>query len=124
MPHCFKILAKIIDFVKKHFWLSSFVFLTVVFSFTSGIILGANILSRPPIIIEKELILDLEQGLAQIEARKEAQKEFPFVASSRGKYYYPVECSLANSLKEENKIYFKSREEAEANGYTYNTRCN
>ena len=124
MPHCFKILAKIIDFVKKHFWLSSFVFLTVVFSFTSGIILGANILSRPPIIIEKELILDLEQGLAQIEAKKEAQKEFPFVASSRGKYYYPVECSLANSLKEENKIYFKSQEEAEANGYTYNTRCN
>ena len=124
MPHCLKILAKIIDFVKKHFWLSSFVFLTVVFSFTSGIILGANVLSRPPIIIEKELILDLEQGLAQIEAKKEAQKEFPFVASSRGKYYYPVECSLANSLKEENKIYFKSQEEAEANGYTYNTRCN
>jgi len=50
-------------------------------------------------------------------------KEFPFVASSRGKYYYPVDCNLANTLKEENKIYFKTQQEAEDRGYIYNTRC-
>jgi len=123
MPHRLKILTKIIYFVKKHFWLSSLAFLIIIFSFSSGIIIGANILGRPPMIIEKDLILDLEKALMEIEVKNESLKEFPYVASSRGKYYYPVDCSLANTLKEENKIYFKSQEEAESRGYVYNTRC-
>ena len=123
MPHRFKILTKIIVFVKKYIWLSSFVFLITTLSFSLGIIIGANILSRPPMIIEKELVLDLETELAEIETKNESPKEFPYVASSRGKYYYPVDCSLANTLKEENKIYFKTSQEAESRGYIYNTRC-
>ncbi|MDD5760607.1 MAG: hypothetical protein PHF45_00900 [Candidatus Pacebacteria bacterium] len=123
MPHRFEILTKIIIFVKKYFWLVSCAFLIIILSFSLGIIIGANILSRPPMIIEKELVLDLETGLAEVKTKSESLEEFPYVASSRGKYYYPVDCSLANTLKEENKIYFKSKEEAEANGYVYNTRC-
>jgi len=123
MPHCLKILTKIAFFVKKHFWLCSFAFLITSLAFSSGLIIGANILARPPIIIEKELLLNLEESLAEVEAKNESLREFSYVASSRGKYYYPIDCSLANRLKEENKIYFKSQEEAESRGYIYNTRC-
>ncbi|MFA5722050.1 MAG: hypothetical protein WC940_00410 [Candidatus Paceibacterota bacterium] len=123
MPHCLKILTKIISFVKKHFWLYSFAFLITSLAFSSGIIIGANILSRPPMIIEKELILNLEESLAEVEAKNESLKEFSYIASSRGKYYYPIDCGLAKNLKEENKIYFKTKEEAEDKGYIYNTKC-
>ncbi len=47
-----------------------------------------------------------------------------YVASSRGKKYYPVDCPAASSLKESNKIYFQSVEEAEGKGYTLSTSCN
>jgi len=123
MPHRCKILTKIIAFVKKYFWQVSFIFLIITLSFSLGIIIGANILARPPMIIEKELLLDLETSLAEVETKNESLQEFSYVASSRGKYYYPINCSLANTLKEENKIYFKSKEEAESRGYIYNTRC-
>jgi hypothetical protein len=123
MPHRLKILTKIAFFVKKHFWLCSFAFLITSLSFSSGIIVGANILSRPPIAIEKELIINLKESLAEIEAKNESLREFSYVASSRGKYYYPINCNLANNLKEENKIYFKTKEEAEDKGYIYNTKC-
>jgi len=123
LPHCLKILTKFVLFVKKNFWLFSLGFLSITLSFSLGIIIGANIISRPPIIIEKQLITKIEETEINRTITTTA-KEFPFVASSRGKYYYPVDCSLSNSLKEENKIYFKTRQEAESGGYIYNTRCN
>jgi len=121
MPHRLKILTKFVVFVKKNLWLFIIGFLGITLSFSLGIIIGANIISRPPLIIEKELITRIEEPT--IKKITTEPKEFPFVASSRGKYYYPVDCSLANGLKEENRIYFKTQQEAENNGYVYNTRC-
>jgi hypothetical protein len=121
MPHCLRILTKFVLFVKKNFGLLSLVFLSIFLSFSLGIIIGANIISRPPITIEKQLITSVEDSIVEKTIIK--PKEFPFVASSRGKYYYPVDCSLADGLKEENRIYFKTQQEAEEKGYTYNTRC-
>ena len=121
MPHRLKILTKFVVFVKKNLWLFIIGFLGITLSFSLGIIIGANIISRPPLIIEKELITRIEEPT--IEKITTEPKEFPFVASSRGKYYYPVDCSLANGLKEENRIYFKTQQEVENNGYIYNTRC-
>lgn len=40
-----------------------------------------------------------------------------FVASSRGKYFYPVGSSRANSLSEQNKVYFDNEEEAKKQGF-------
>lgn len=40
-----------------------------------------------------------------------------FVASRRGKNYYPLSSKNAESLKPENRIYFESTEEAEEAGY-------
>ena len=121
MPHRLKILTKFVVFVKKNLWLFIIGFLGITLSFSLGIIIGANIISRPPLIIEKELITRIEEPT--IEKTITEYKEFPFVSSSRGKYYYPVDCSLADGLKEENRIYFKTQQEAENKGYIYNTRC-
>jgi len=122
MPHRLKILTKFTVFVKKNFGLFGLGFLSIFLSFSLGIIIGANIISRPPITVEKQLITSAEDST--IEKIMIKPKEFSFVASSRGKYYYPIDCSLADGLKEENRIYFKTQQEAENKGYIYNTRCN
>ena len=45
------------------------------------------------------------------------------VASKSGtKYYYPW-CASAQKIKEENRIYFASKTEAEARGYTPSATC-
>ncbi len=46
-----------------------------------------------------------------------------FFASSRGTKYYPAGCSAGKSLKLENRIYFATREDAEAAGYTLSGSC-
>jgi len=47
----------------------------------------------------------------------------PYVASKRGKKYYPISCSAASTLKQENKIYFDTEEEAQAKGYSLSQSC-
>jgi hypothetical protein len=46
-----------------------------------------------------------------------------YFASSRGKKYYPIGCSAGKSLKEENRIYFETANEAEKAGYTLSSSC-
>jgi len=46
-----------------------------------------------------------------------------FVASINGQAYYPKDCASANRIKEENKIWFDSKEEAEAQGYRPAQNC-
>lgn len=46
-----------------------------------------------------------------------------FFASSKGKKYYSLGCSAGKSIKQENRIYFNTRTEAETAGYTLSTSC-
>ncbi len=46
-----------------------------------------------------------------------------FVASKRGKKYYDIDCEAAKSLKEENKIYFDTEEQAQKAGYSASSSC-
>jgi len=46
-----------------------------------------------------------------------------FVASSRGKYFYPISCSRARSLSVKNMLYFKDKVSAEAQGYLEYNGC-
>jgi hypothetical protein len=46
-----------------------------------------------------------------------------YVASKSGEKYHLPWCSGAKSIKEENKIWFKTKEEAEAAGYTPAANC-
>lgn len=46
-----------------------------------------------------------------------------FVASKNGKKYYPVDCSLVNRIKEENRVYYESEEKAQADGKELTSGC-
>lgn len=46
-----------------------------------------------------------------------------YFASSRGSKYYPAGCSAGKSLKEENRIYFATGDEAEQAGYELSSSC-
>lgn len=50
-------------------------------------------------------------------------KNMPFVASQKGKSYYPIACNGARRIKEENRVYFTSTSEAEQRGYTLSKTC-
>ena len=116
--HRFKILTK--DSLKvnhKHIILGTIFVLSLGASFGFGIIIGANIIARPPLIIDKRLIIPT------LPSTTIQPSSYPFVASKRGKYYYPINCSLAQQLSKQNKVYFKSKKEAEAKGYQFNQKC-
>ncbi len=46
-----------------------------------------------------------------------------FVASKKGKKYYPIDCPSAKALSESNRIYFQTANDAESKGYTLATSC-
>ncbi len=46
-----------------------------------------------------------------------------FFASSRGTKYYPLGCSAGKTLKQENRVYFATREDAEKAGYALSSSC-
>lgn len=46
-----------------------------------------------------------------------------FLASINGNTYYPKNCAAANRIKEENRIWFNTKEEAEAQGYKPAQNC-
>ncbi len=46
-----------------------------------------------------------------------------YFASSRGKKYYSVNCSAGKTIKEANKVFFTTGEEAEKAGYTLSSAC-
>lgn len=46
-----------------------------------------------------------------------------FFTSKRGKKYYPFGCSAGKGIKEENRIYFNTKEEAKSRGYTPSSSC-
>jgi hypothetical protein len=124
-PHRIIIVSKILFFVKreaKKIMFAIAIFLIASLFFSIGFIMGGKIISRPPLVIDKELIVNLNEESAASN-QLTTKRQSLFVASSRGKYYYPVDCSLAQNLSEKNKIYFQSKEEAESRGYIQNTKC-
>lgn len=58
-----------------------------------------------------------------VSAIGEAITEKMYVASKNGKKYHLPWCSGALRMKEENKIWFASKEEAESRGYTKALNC-
>lgn len=46
-----------------------------------------------------------------------------YFASKRGKKYYSIGCSAGKTIKQENRIYFKTSSEAEKAGYTISSSC-
>ena len=46
-----------------------------------------------------------------------------FFASSRGTKYYSIGCSAGKDIKQENRVYFATKEEAEKAGYELSSSC-
>lgn len=46
-----------------------------------------------------------------------------FFASNRGSKYYSIGCSAGKTIKQENRIYFATKEEAERAGYELSSSC-
>lgn len=46
-----------------------------------------------------------------------------FFASNRGSKYYSIGCSGGKNIKQENRVYFETREEAEKAGYELSSSC-
>jgi len=46
-----------------------------------------------------------------------------FFASNRGSKYYSISCSAGKTIKQENRVYFTTGEEAVAAGYTLSSAC-
>jgi len=77
------------------------------------------------LVLGEDLVLPKEDGSFRIDAKaflvNVIDIKIPhgvlFVASSRGKNYYPVDSSAGERLAPQNRIYFRSAAEAEAMGY-------
>lgn len=88
----------------------------------TGLLMNTNRVS--PIIIDKNIKIGLPNG--RIENSSTPLKKATsgnFMASINGKSYYPANCEAAKRIKEENRIWFGSREEAEAGGYKPAKNC-
>ncbi len=46
-----------------------------------------------------------------------------FFASNKGKKYYTISCSAGKMIKQENRVYFTTGEEAQQAGYTLSSSC-
>jgi hypothetical protein len=47
-----------------------------------------------------------------------------FFASNKGSKYYTISCSAGKTIKQENRIYFATGEEAQNAGYSLSSGCN
>ena len=120
------ILTKTSHFVKENggIILLGFLVVSVIITvFLLGIITGKNAFKTEPILLEGVTPVDNLLLQANITSLNKTAENGAYVASSKGKMYYPVNCGAANNLKQENRIYFQTAIEAEAAGYKRSTAC-
>ncbi len=83
-------------------------------SFGLGYLAGKDAGQKDELTIEQ-----LEPGVGEAAMAAGGQ----YVASKTGKSYHLPWCSGAKLIKEENKVWFTTKEEAEARGYTPAGNC-
>lgn len=69
---------------------------------------------------QKELSIEAEKPSDQTGVEK---GDFTFVSSSKGKYYYPINCRRAQALSVKNMLYFKDKMSAEKAGFVEYKGC-
>lgn len=83
----------------------------------------------PPYVAEATMI---KENMARIpqkapaEAVQQTQTNLGtgnYVTAKTGKVYYPKDCSGVNRIKPENRVYFNSKEELHARGFTLAKAC-
>jgi len=133
------IISKFCGFVKVlGKWLKDNILLILIgfLVFGCGLITGGKFLKRPPIIITGEVV-NTDDLKAKMEIAKANTVKITttttlnldnisssgFLASKRGKYYYPVGCKLIDNLSKANLIYFETEEKAMEAGYIRQVKC-
>lgn len=58
-----------------------------------------------------------------IEEKTYKEGQGRYFASKRGKKYYPLGCSTGKTIKQENRIYFQTSNEAEKAGFSLASSC-
>lgn len=86
---------------------------------SANIISSVNSVSNPTKTTPKTTT----NNTSQINQTSKQNTEQIFFASNRGHKYYPLGCSAGKTIKQENRIYFATREEAEAAGYELSSSC-
>lgn len=94
---------------------------------------GAGRLTAPISVAPEEIVIEkvdpndanykASAGQVLGEGESDEKLNTGYVASVNGTKYHLPECSGAKRIKEENKIWFSSKEEAERMGYTPAANC-
>ncbi|MBD3238130.1 MAG: hypothetical protein GF332_00625 [Candidatus Moranbacteria bacterium] len=87
-------------------------------------------IENPAIVIDtKEFECELNEPTAgeKLKANEEGNnqnsKTKMFVASKNGSKYYPIDCKSANRIKQDNKVFYASKQEAEADDKELTSAC-
>lgn len=72
---------------------------------------------------EFQILYPSEEGAVFGASTGMPEAERAYVASKSGTKYHLPWCAGAQNIKEENKVYFRTKEEAEAAGYTPASNC-
>ncbi len=91
-----------------------------------------QIMTIPPNVTYQDLLLELEtktreenRGIWEIEPveNKKEDSEFPYVGNKNSKKFHHYYCGSVDDMKEKNKVFFLSREDAVEAGYVPCKRC-
>jgi hypothetical protein len=75
-------------------------------------------------IVRSEAFFEVKDAVkSEAFVEKGVEGEFAFVASKKGVYYYPINCSRAKILSVKNMLYFKDKMSAEQAGYKAYSGC-
>ncbi len=92
----------------------------VILSSTASFGLGRLSVAQDKIVAnEVQIIVPELKSMSDIDT-----SQFAFVASKSGTRYYPKDCKSAERIKDENKVYFMTEEEAQDTGLTRAAGCN
>jgi DNA/RNA endonuclease YhcR with UshA esterase domain len=101
--------------------------LVAVSSFGLGRMSETEISQKPPSnsiqLTQKAAVGESAVAKATSTKSTEVKTEGSFVASKSGSKYHLLTCPGAKQIKEENKIFFASQEEAEKAGYSKASNC-
>lgn len=111
---------------KKDLYLAVIIILVAIISFGLGRLSKIRE-EKTPIIIENAIpsAISTSSSLVKIDANKVTadKSEMIFVASKNGKKYYFAWCESAKIIKDQNRVWFSSKEEAEKAGYEPAVNC-
>ena len=94
-------------------WIALFALCSLLFLLYTLVILTVSAPERHAFVLTKG------QGVK----KEEIATRLPYVASKTGKKYYESLCSAVKRIKEKNRVYFASEEEAKASGREKSAQC-